>query len=326
MEQLLAPTTAPVFAISEREWEIFFGGEKPDNGLIYQGPREKLGEFLAEVGAEVLVSCWSTLALAPAWLLSADCPLRYVCHLTGSVRGLLPRAFLEQGGRVTNWGCLAAPQVAEHALLLALAALRRLPEWPGRHWETKFRTSSLFGRRVGLHGFGQVARCLRELLRPFQVEVFAFSHGVPPECMTDLDVSPCASLDELFARSEVLMECEALTPTTKGTVTAEILAGLPDGAVFVNVGRGALIDEAALIREAEAGRLSIALDVVTYEPLDPASPLATLPNVIYSPHIAGPTGDQYRRCGELALANLARYRAGAPLEAEVTLEIYDRAT
>ena len=74
------------------------------------------------------------------------------------------------------------------------------------------------------------------------------------------------------------------------------------------------------------GRICAALDVVCCEPLDPESELAGLPNLIYSPHIGGPTGDRLLRCGRLALENLDRYRRGLPLEAEVTLTTYDRST
>lgn len=327
----LPVTPSLIFLLNPRELRSFFGQDTvPDlaaaGSTFLPSSEPDVTRCLETLRPEVLVTGWSTKSLPADWLGSTDCSLKYICHLTGSVRELVPRVFLERGGLVTNWGSLVAPQVAEHALLLALAALRNLPSWGPGSLDCKDTTRTLFGKTVGLHGFGKIARSLRELLRPFGVRVLSYSKGVPADYMTAHGVEPCASLPELFANSAVLFGCEALTGETARSVTAEVLAALPDGAVFVNVGRGKVVDEPALIREAESGRLRIALDVVAHEPLPPDSPLARLPNVIYSPHIAGPTGDQFIQCGRQALENLDRYFHQLPLEAQVTLEIYDRST
>jgi len=333
-----------LFAVTERDRRLFFPGGKdslPD-GLRalnrWASPsvlksKAALNELLRQEQPEVIVTGWSTPALEEEWISSPECGLRYVCHLAGTVRHIVPRPFLERGGRVTNWGGAASHAVAEHALLLALASLRNQPAWrrvqvapDGPPASSLLGTRTLFGRRVGLHGFGRVAQALVNLLSPFNVSLAAFSPGVSPAVMRAHRVEPCASLEALFARSEVLFECEALTPGNEGSVNARVLAALPDGAVFVNVGRGRLVDEAALVREARSGRIHAALDVVHHEPLDPLSGIATVPGVILSPHIAGPTADQLPACGEQALCNLGRYLRGEPMEFEVTLEIYDRST
>ncbi len=106
-------------------------------------------------------------------------------------------------------------------------------------------------------------------------------------------------------------------------VGEKVLAALPDGAVFVNVGRGRVVDEAALVREAGNMRIQIALDVFETEPLAPDSPPALLPEVIVSPHIAGPAHKQFPLCGELALGNIDRFLRGESLECGVDLEILD---
>lgn len=346
-------TTAPfpprtkriLFALNDYERRVFFPDElvREINALDVETrwrPEHPIAsaEWLAlleEHQPDVIVSCWSTPTV-PASLVAAGSPLVYVCHLVGSVRNLVPRAFLERGGLLTNWGSLAGRTVAEHALLLALSSLRNQPAWrplihgpranPWRPGSVRLKTRSLFGRRVGLHGFGHVARALVELLRPFNVAIAACSAGVPESIMLDAGVTPCASLAELAARSEVFFECEALTPLTAGSIDAGVLAALPDHAVFVNVGRGPVVNEPALLQEAESGRLQIALDVVTREPLDPASPLAALAGAVLSPHIGGPTYDHFPACGQLALENLSRYLRGEPLDARITPELYDRST
>ena len=281
----------------------------------------------------VLLTAWSAPPLPPAWLQTPGCSLRYVCHLTGSVRRLVPRFFLEQGGLVSNWGTLAAATVAEHALLLGLAALRNLPAWrphllrpPAERSVDDLATRSLFRRRVGLHGFGAIARELVPLLEPFHPSIAAYSPGVPPAEMTARGVQPCASLSELFARSDVLFGCEALTPATEGCVTAAVLAALPDGAVFVNVGRGRIADEAALLREATSGRIRVAVDVTSHEPIATDSPWIDADMALVSPHIGGPTQDMYPEIGHHALQNLRNYLAGNPPRARVMIEAYDRST
>lgn len=310
---------------------IGIAGRRMDDGELVR--TESWEKLLRALRPEVLVTCWSTPPLPEEWISALDCPLSYVCHVTGSVRGVVPRSFLERGGHVTNWGQVAGREVAEHALLLAMAALRRMPGWrrvrvtgDGMPATAQLRTRTLYGRRVGVHGFGKVARSLLQLLKPFDVEVSAFSEGVPPAFMRAHQVRPCASLEELCACSEVLFECEALTPESRGSVNAEVLSVLPDGAVFVNVGRGQVVDESALVREAARGRLLVALDVAEAEPPQCDSPIGVLPDVILSPHIAGPTYEHYARCGEFALENIGRFLRGEPLEAEVDLDIYDRST
>lgn len=291
--------------------------------------------LLQEVQPHVIVSCWSTPAIPPAFL-QENQSLRYICHLVGSVRNLVPRSFLEQGGALTNWGALAGKTVAEHALLLALSALRNQPRWrsviedprvnPWRSGTMRLQTRSLFGQRVGIHGFGHVGRALIALLKPFDVEISVYSSGVPAALLRAADIMPCDSLNELAAHSDVFFECEALTPFNHGCIDAGVLAQLPDSAVFVNVARGALVNESDLIAEAESGRITVALDVVAKEPIDPDSPLNKLPGAVLSPHIGGPTHDHFPACGQHALANLARFLRDEKLEASITPELYDRST
>lgn len=289
-------------------------------------------ELLAATNPEIVLSAWSTPRLE-SLLEKPGCRIAYVCHLTGSVRNVVPRSFIERGGKVTNWGTFVSTTVAEHGLLLALAALRNLPGWSaviaGPRTSQAARvlgTRTLVGRRVGIHGFGGVAQALVTLLRPFNVSVVAWSAGVPSGVFREHGVGQADSLDDLFSRSEVLFECEALTPQTRGIVSAQTLARLPDGAIFVNIARGELVDESALRQEASSGRLRLALDVVASEPLTTSSPMFGLGGTVLSPHIGGPTYDLWHPIGAYAAANLERFVAGQPLLSPVTLEVFDRST
>lgn len=339
-----SPPDKVLFALSQWERDFFMPGVSLSeisgiDSLVIDSSAmtpEEWSDCLKTVRPTILVSSWRTAPLPESYA----CPrtasgLRYICHVAGTVRRVVPRQFIADGGLVTNWGDTAAPMVAEHALLLALSALRNQPAWhpylkqpaPKRGHALKgLQPRTLFGRSVGLHGFGRVARNLLAFLRPFNVRAYAYSEGVPDEFILKHGATPCHSLTQLFQQSEVLFECEALTPLSHRSVTASVLAELPDDAVFINVGRGATVDEEALYCEAAAGRIRLALDVAASEPITPGNRLLDLPGIILSPHIAGPTWDRLPACGELALQNIRAFLAGHPLEAVVTLEAYDRST
>jgi len=284
---------------------------------------------------EVLVVAWAVPILPAGYLDEPACPVRYICFLTGSVRRIVTRSFIERGGLITNWGDEAAPMVAEHALLLLLAALRRLSEWrpfinlPAARQIARpinLVTKTLHNRTVSIHGFGRIARQLIHLLAPFNVKVRTFSAGVPPEFIRAHGAEPVASLAQLFAGAEIVVECEALTPQTLGSVDQDLIAQLATGAIFVNVGRGEVVNEAALARRAATGEIYLALDVLTVEPLPLDSPLRDIPGAIISPHIGGPTHDRFADLGERALANITRYLRDEPLRDLITPEIFDRST
>jgi phosphoglycerate dehydrogenase-like enzyme len=323
-------------AISTAEYQSFLGsrGDRLTTKveLVNQAGAPPDLDQLIKLQPDVLITAWSTPSLEKLFIRPA-CEVRYICHLTGSVRSVVPRSFIERGGLVTNWGALANVAVAEHALLLALATLRNLPAWndviagPRNVSATSaIGTRSLAGRKVGIHGFGGVAQALVRLLQPLSVSISSYSAGVPADFMRKRGAEPCHSLADLFAGSEVVFECEALTPKTRHSVSASVLALLPENAVFVNVARGDLVDETALVKEASSGRIRVALDVIASEPLTPQSPVSGIRGALLSPHIAGPTLDLYPRIGDVAVANLERYAAGKPLQDLITLEVFDRST
>lgn len=291
--------------------------------------------LLQRLRPEVLVAAWSTPSLPVGYLDAQECPLKYVCFLTGSVRRLVSRAFIERGGVVTNWGSAVGLQVAEHALLLLLAALRRLPEWrpylvtamerQATH-ALSLPTRTLHGRTVAMHGFGQIAREFIRLVAPFNVKVRAYSEGVPADYMRKNGAEPVAALETLFDGAEILIECEALNPRTEQSVNAAMLDRLARGAIFVNVGRGAVVDEAALIERATRGDVQLALDVFASEPPPKNWAMFDVPGAVLSPHIGGPTLDSLSALGLRAADNVCRYFAGEAPQHPLTVDVYDRAT
>lgn len=288
--------------------------------------RETFAEHLHAANPEILLAAWKTPPLPP----QLPPRLRYVCYLCGSVRRLVTRAHLEQGLLVTNWGGSISRIVAEWALFHILSCLRRATAWAlAMHLEGGWKngateTASLFGRRVGIHGFGQVARELVQLLKAFDTSISVFAPDVDADAERRYGVRRAESLENLFGANDIIVELAPLIEETRGIVTEDLLRRIRPGGVFVNVGRGAVVDEAALLRIAREGQIQVGLDVFAQEPLPVDSAFRGLRNVTLTPHLAGPTTDRRRDAGAFSLRNLQAYARGEPLQAVVTPAVYDR--
>jgi len=280
--------------------------------------------------AEILLTGWGT-PLLPVDLAEKG-KVKYICHVTGALRGMVPKELLEAGIKVTNWGSSISRTIAEASLMMILGCLRKVKpiqdiiHLQGGYRPTGLKVQSLFERKVGLFGLGAIARDLVALLKPFNVEIYAYSPHVPQEIMDSLGVKRVTSLRELFTTCDIISVHAARTPANMGAVNAELLQLLPDDGILVNTSRGAVINEAALIAEVQKGRLWVALDVYDKEPLPVDSPLRGSPRVLLFPHVAGPTMDRYVDATRHALDNIRRYLAGEPLVAQVTAAQYDLIT
>ncbi|MBA3710150.1 MAG: hydroxyacid dehydrogenase [Planctomycetes bacterium] len=287
---------------------------------------------LNETGAAVLLTAWSTPKL-PADIRSRAPSLRYLCHACGTIRGIVPREAIVDGLLVSNWGSVISRTVAEHTLVHILCCLRRMTEQQlamhvDRRWSIDVgeKERSLFERRVGMHGFGNVARELVKLLAPFGCSISAFGPFDPDEAFTSRGVSRCTTVEDLYAGSEIIACVAPLTPETRGTVTERLLRLIPEGGAFVNTGRGAVVDEGGLAKVAKEGRLQFGLDVFEKEPLPKESPLRGLPNVSLTAHCAGPTPDRRQDCGRYAIVNIGAFFAGRKVESVIDATRYDLQT
>lgn len=342
--QSAEPVRRLLVALKQEDSELFFPdgidlGSQPLQVHTARNREMEAGAWAQLIDTfrpEIILSGWGTPALSAAVTDSESFCAKYICHIGGTVRHLLPVELIEQGVLVSNWGNTVARAVAEHAVLLVLASARNLVHWktvldipaPAQHLRTSvLGTQTLRGKRVGIHGFGGIAREVASLLEPFGVQITFYSAGVPSEALQEGGRRGAQSLAELFSSSDVLIECEALTPASRGIVTGELLELLPRGAIFVNVGRGGVIQsEATLAALAQSGRLRVAVDVATEEPVQPHQPFRQASGILLSPHIAGPTRDSYAQCGQFALANIARYVRGELPCSLVTKEMYLRST
>ncbi len=287
---------------------------------------------LKEFSPQIVVGAWDMPALPLEALVSIGGSVEYFCFVCGSAKKQITTEHLEAGLVLSTWGTWVAPYVAEGALLLMLNALRRVAHWGHQLkaegvWRDRATDNrSLFGKRVGIHGFGGVARALTRLMQPFDPVVTTWDPWVDDTFLADYNVKRAASVEALFAGSDVLVELLPLTNLTERSVGERLLRLLPQGSCFINIGRGAVVDEEALIQVASEGRIEVALDVYAQEPLSVDSPLRTLSNVFLLPHMGGATIDRGIDCGQRALRNLERYLAGEPLENGVDRFAFERAT
>jgi phosphoglycerate dehydrogenase-like enzyme len=213
--------------------------------------------------------------------------------------------------------------VAEWALALILIGLRNAGAyfrrliagdvlWPDRDvllTEPGFLNGELTGKTVGLIAAGNIGRRLVELLAPFHVNVLVYDPHAPIE-LADAYGFEFASLPVVLAESDAVVCLVPLTSDTRGMLGAEQFAALRDGAVFVNVSRGAVVDTDALVAALEGGRFIACLDVVEPEPLAVESPLRAMPNVFLSPHIAGVTAGAEPRFFDLMIDEVTRCLTG----------------
>lgn len=283
---------------------------------------------------DVYLAGWASVGL-PASLAADPGRLRYVCGITGSMRGMVPVELVDAGIPLTNWGDAPAWDVAEGAMTLLLASVKSLHfriNWQrdGHYWNLPAHAGgTLLEMTVGCLGCGVIGRRFIELLRPFGAVIRVFDpylEAVPDGC------ERVNTLRELFERSEAIVIHAGLTDETRGSVTGELLALLPDGGIVVNTARGGIVDQDALFAELMRGRLKAGLDVLEPDHLAADHPVRQLPNVILTTHAiaGGGTGGRGRprlnRMQRYCLENLRRFGAGEPLQWGMDPVRYRRST
>lgn len=218
---------------------------------------------------------------------------------------------------VTSASGVLADQVAEHGLGLAIACTRRLPLFLAQQSRREFvrqPTRDLTGATVGIVGLGGVGRRLVEVLAPFRPRILATDYFPIRKPAAVERLGGPETLPEVLAAADVLFLCAPLTPLTRGMIDATALAGMKRGAILVNMARGQLVDEDALVDALESGHLdAAAIDVAPVEPPPASSRLWTAPRLLMTPHVAGQSARRIDAMTEFFCDNLQRYRRGEPL-------------
>jgi D-3-phosphoglycerate dehydrogenase / 2-oxoglutarate reductase len=181
-----------------------------------------------------------------------------------------------------------------------------------------YDAAELGGKRVGMIGFGHLARHLVDLLRPFKCDIVAFDPYAPRVLAEPYGIR-FGSLETVLA-SEVVFVLAPETPTTEGMLGARELSLLRPGSVFVNVARGKIVDSEALIARLARGDVIACLDVFDPEPVPLDSSIVDLPNVFISPHLGGVTEESRRRFFTLMVDQCLKHFDGFELDGEITTE------
>lgn len=219
---------------------------------------------------------------------------------------------------VTTASGIHAQPLAEFvfaALLFHSKELGRLQEEQRKHQWHRFCGEELAGKTLAVIGPGRIGREVARLGAAFRMLVLALGSASPSlatrENSSNGDIDRFFERDELhamLAEADCLVLCAPHTPETEGILDAAAFAALKQGAVFVNIGRGALVDEAALLDALQSRRVGFAaLDVFQQEPLPPESPFWDLPNVLINPHSASTVSSENAKLTERFIANLRHY-------------------
>ena len=248
-----------------------------------------------------------------------DClpALRLICCFGSGYEGVDQAAAQERGIEMTHSPGANAASVADLAMGLLIASVRRLfsasafvhsGEWE-RLGRRRRGGRGLTGRRVGVYGLGAIGEKIARRAAAFEMEVGYFSRRP----RTDVPYPYFGSLLELATWADVLMIAVRAGPENRHAVDAQVLRALgPDGHV-VNISRGSVIDEEALIAALRDGVIAGAgLDVFEREPVVPAA-LRAIPNIALTPHIGGDATEAHAQMSRMVLANLGAFFAGQPV-------------
>jgi phosphoglycerate dehydrogenase-like enzyme len=285
----------------------------------------------------------TTQALITTWdspHFSEDLPrlapqLRIIAHCGGEVKSRFDRPLFDELTITAAPGPMARATAEMGAALLVYSA-RNVDFYRGELRKRSNRiyndlhlhggTESLIGREVAMIGFGRIGRALVDLMKGFDLKWLVYDPYAPKPRATKYPVRFVA-LKTLIPRAHLLVLAAALTNETRGLLSRERLARLPDGAVVINIARGGLLDLTALTNEVRRKRLRCALDVTEpLEPLPVGHALRSLPGAIVTPHIAGSNQGVRQEMAQVVMNDLESFFRGGGVENRVTSAMLDRMT
>jgi phosphoglycerate dehydrogenase-like enzyme len=250
--------------------------------------------------------------------------LRWIHSPAAAVHQLMYPELMASDVVVTNSSNVHGPVVAEHAITVLLALAKRLPQamhyqrektWAQTLlWNERPRPRELSGANVVVVGVGGIGSAFIPHVKHFGMHVMAVREDVKKGRGEADEVVSLTELDHVLPRADYVLLCSPVTPATTGMINESRLLKMKADAYLINVGRGPLVDEAALCNALQTGRIAgAALDVFVEEPLPADSPLWSLKNLLITPHTAAVTERLWDRHYDLIVENLGRLIAGSPL-------------
>ncbi len=242
--------------------------------------------------------------------------LDFIQVSSAGVDRLLTPELLQHPAQLVNARGIHGATIAEHVFMLMLALARDLPavgKAQARHKWIRTAPAMLAGATLGIIGYGSIGQAIARRAKAFDMQVIGLRRSVQSDPYADRMVDN-SGLQELLQASDFVVLATPLTPETHHLLGAAQLAQMKPTAYLINIARGPVVDEVALIKALQAGQIAGAgLDVFVTEPLPADSPLWDLPNVLVTPHMAGHMPDYDERVIAIFLENLRRYQQGQPL-------------
>ena len=297
-------------------------------GFSYPSERERAavaeGLHGAFSSADVVFGFWGAelhQAFTGAGSLGDVAPnLKWIQLTSAGADRLLNSGFIQQGVTVTTVSGLHATPIGEFVIQSILMLAKRAPQYmraQARHEWARFMPRELYGATVGIVGIGNIGMEVGRLAKAFGCRVIATKRSATkPESAPYADeILPAAELPRLLASSDYVVLSMPLTPETRGMIGENELRSMKPTASLINIARGPVVVEDALIRALRENWIAAAaLDVFDQEPLPADSPLWDMENVIISPHISGGTEIYNVRAVDIFCENLRRHLAGEPLK------------
>lgn len=278
--------------------------------------------------ADVIVCTWGSIAFTKE-LVDRLPNLKMIAYGGGSLAGKVDDYVFQRGIKVLTGNYIFAMSVAEGCLAYTLCALRELERFMRQvregGWNENWTNRGLFGKKIGLVGFGEIARNYVEMLKPFDMEILINSGHMTDEEAAGYGARK-ASREEIFETCDIVSIHMAHNEKTRRSITRELMEKLQPHALFVNTARGEVVDEEAMEELLAQGRFYAAIDVFSEEPLPVDSKLRKLPNAMLIPHMGGPTIDlrEYIICS--FAKDIKAFAEGRPLKNEIGAEAVARMT
>jgi phosphoglycerate dehydrogenase-like enzyme len=308
--------TLLVLADPAASWLKLLGTLGPDVTVLVSNDPAHVREYAPQ--ADVIVNGTSNPPLLSAAIPPAT-RARWIHSLWTGVDNVLCPEILASPLPLTNGRGVFRRPLAEWTigamLYFAYRMRRMVRQQQAGVWEA-FTTEEIQGKTLGIIGYGGIGSTAAELARPFGMRIVALRRR--PELferdpLVDQSFAP-SQINELMAASDYVLLATPLTDDTRGMIGAAQIAAMKPTSVLINVGRGAVVDEAALIKALDGGKIrGAALDVFVVEPLPAAHPFYRMENVLLSPHTADHVQDFIHLAVEAFLENLKRFQAGQPL-------------
>src|SRR5918994_326502 len=304
--------------IAERAIELLRSGFEVELG--YEMDSDELTERIGEFDALLIRSATKVTAKVIG---RAD-RLKVIGRAGTGVDNVDVAAATRRGIVVANAPESNSVAAAEHTIAMVLALSRNVPRahesLVSGHWErSKFAGNELYGKTLGVIGFGRIGQLVARRALAFDMEVVAYDKFVAAERFRDLGVEGVDTTDELYARSDIITIHLPKTPETVNWIDAAALAKMKDGVRIVNCARGELVDLDALAAALDSGKVAgAALDVFPEEPFE-GHPIAERSDVVVTPHLGASTAEAQDRAGVVTAEQVTAALTGGVVTTAVNI-------